>query len=215
MLKCVVLVGFSTTGKSTICKRFSDRYSDVIETADSDQFVSADDGGHIYNVFLRLFNGWNSREGMKFIESREREFLRTIGPSTKPMLIASGPFLPLRNPEWGQFRNRVSPVFVYLEKSPEGVLDGLLRRRSVHLEDKKLSSSPGFGCWDDGVTTELSDGEWIEIPRDQALKNVNGLMSMVVPRYESVASHKFTWPEYQTPEGQIRLDAEIQQELGI
>jgi shikimate kinase len=100
LMKCVLLIGFSTTGKSTILRDFHTQHGETLETLDSDTLISQPDGGHIYNIFLRYRQGSSTAAAIGTIENREREFLRTIMPTTKRLLIASGPFLPIRQPDW-------------------------------------------------------------------------------------------------------------------
>jgi shikimate kinase len=214
-MKCAVLLGFSTTGKSSILRDFRAHHGNAIDTLDSDEQVSQPNGGHIYNVYLHFRDGPNTATSIQAIEGREREFLRTAGVTVKPLLLASGPFLPIRQPEWSAFVARVRPVFIYLQKSPEDVLNGLLERRTRQLEDPVLASNPGFGCWDQGVTTEYHDGRWIEIDHDQALQNVRRNMAGMVAIYRQLASQTFTWQERQSPEGRERLNAAIRRELGV
>lgn len=214
-MKCVVLLGFSTTGKSRILRDFRECDGQAVDTLDSDEQISQQDGGHIYNVFLRFRDGSSTAASLRAIEAREREFLRAAGPAAKPMLLASGPFLPIRQPEWSDFLKRVRPACFYLEKDPPDVLDGLLERRARHLRDPGLASDPGFGCWDQGVTTEYRNGGWVEVSRNQALANVRNNMAGMVQIYQQLAARTFTWRERQTPAGRERLNAAIRQELGI
>lgn len=214
-MKCVVLLGFSTTGKSTILSHFQEHHREALETIDSDTQISQADGGHIYNIFLHYRQGGSTTEAISTIENREREFLRTVMPTTNQMLIASGPFLPIRQPDWRNFLDRVCPVCFYLDKEPEDVLDGLLWRRTRHLKDIELASNPGFGCWDQGVTTDYRDGRWVELDRVRALANVRSIMSRMVQIYRDLATRTFTWHERQTPKGQEQLNRAICQELGI
>lgn len=214
-MKCVVLLGFSTTGKSSILGDFREQLGDVVDTLDSDQQVSEQDGGHIYNVYLRFRDGYNTDPSIHEIERREREFLRTFEPVAKPLLLASGPFLPIREPEWSAFVEQVRPVFFYLQKNPEEVLKGLLVRRARHQENPDLASDPGFGCWDQGITTEFRDGRWVLIDRAVALQNIRTNMARMVAIYASLASQTFTWEDRQTDDGRVRVSAAIRQELGV
>jgi shikimate kinase len=138
-MKCVVLLGFSTTGKSSFLRHFRETHREALDTLDSDELIPREDGGHIYNVYLRFRDGQNTGPSIQAIEGRERECLRTAGPGTKPLLMASGPFLPIREPEWSTFVQRIRPVFFYLQKDPEDVLDGLLHRRARQLQDVELA----------------------------------------------------------------------------
>jgi shikimate kinase len=182
-----VLLGFSTTGKSTILKYFRKGYADAIETVDSDGEISKEDGSHIYNVFLRFVDRGNTHLAIEEIERREHLFLEKAGPGTKPLLLAAGPFLPIRELEWSAFVERVRPICFYLQKTPEGVLKGLRERRARHLLCKQLANRPGFGCWDRGVTTEFRNGQWVEIKDpERALQNIRDNMREMVRRYRAV-----------------------------
>jgi hypothetical protein len=214
-MKCVVLLGFSTTGKTSILRDFRECHGDGLDTLDSDELISQPDGGHIYNVFLRFRKGSSTAKAISIIEDREHEFLRTAGPRAKPMLLASGPFLPVRQPEWSNFLTRVRPACFYLQKDPADVLDGLLKRRAKHMQNVKLASNIGFGCWDQDVTTEYRKGRWVELDRHRMLANVSNNMAGMVRIYQQVASRTFTWQEQQTSDGRERLNKAICEELGI
>lgn len=217
-MTCVVLLGFSTTGKSTILQSLQKVHGGAIETVDSDQRISADFDGHIYNIFLRCRNGADTTPAIRLIEQGERRFLGEVNPGKKPLLMAAGLFLPTREPEWRQFLERVHPVCFYLQKEPEDVLQGLRQRRIHHSENPELAHNSGFGCWDQDVTTEYRDGKWAPIEDDnRALENVRRHMGGVANIYErcSVSNHTFTWSERKTSDGQERLDAAIRQRLGL
>lgn len=172
----------------------------------------------MYNVYLRYRDGSNTRPANAVIENREREFLRSVGTTGKPLLLASGPFLPIRGQEWRAFVDRVRPVFIYLQKHPEEVLDGLLDRRRRQLEDATLThvvSNPAYGCWDQDVTTEFRDGRWMEIERERALNNVRKHMGAMVEIYQRLATRTFTWNERQSAEGREQLNAAIRHALGL
>ena len=215
-MKCVFLLGFSTTGKSSILCEFNKKYGESLDTLDSDKEVSKPDGAHIYDVYLQFRKGHDTKNAISEIERRERAFLQAVRPEAKPLLLAGGPFLPSREPEWLTFVDRVRPVLFYLQKTPEDVLTGLRNRRAKHnIKCPVLASDPGFGCWDQDVTTTYCDGRWVELEDDQALANIRKHMAGMVKKYEILASQTFTWQERQTPQGQERLNTAIRQELGL
>ena len=216
LMKCVLLLGFSTTGKSTILREFREKYSNAIDTIDSDKEISSEDDGHIYNVFLRFVDRNNTNPAIQEIERRERRFLESVRLSRTSLLLAAGPFLPIREPEWSAFLERVRPVCFYLQKPPEEVLQGLIERRVRHLQNEQLASQYGFGCWDQGVTTEYREGHWVQIDdKERALQNVRDNMREMVRRYERLAARTFCWQDRQTKEGQQRLYRAIREELGL
>jgi hypothetical protein len=202
-MKCVVLLGFSTTGKSTIIRYFKKNYPDAISTVDTDKqigevdpgtTVSEDNEPHIYNVFLRFYDqeSGSTARGLREIERREKNLLKTIRLGKKPLLIGAGPFLPARDPEWSGFVGRVHhPMFFYIEKTPEEVLQGLLNRRERHRTQSELVNRPGFGCWDKDVTTEYQNGQWVYVGEDRALQNIRIQMQGIVPHYEKLSDRTF------------------------
>lgn len=213
-MKCVSLLGFSTTGKSSILRDFNQYRSDI-DVLDSDEQISKEENGHIYCVFLRYREGQNTNPSLFTIERREREFLMEITPTTRPLLLACGPFLPIREPEWTDFVGRIKPICFYLQKSAEEVLRGLLERRARHKQDPQLSADPGFGCWDQGITTEFRDGRWIEIDHETALENIRRNMANILPFYERYSAQIFTWQERQTETGRDRLYQAIREQLDV
>lgn len=187
----------------------------AIDVQDSDKVISLPEGGHIYGLFLSYTLGANRRPSLNEIEKRERAFLQTAGPASKPLLLAAGPFLPSRQPEWSQFIHRVKPVRFYLQKSAEEVLKGLLQRRARHLQCPKLANKMRFGCWDQDVTTEYKNGRWVALDPRRALKNVRRHMRVMVNYYKLYATQTFTWRERQNQKGKDRLNSEIRQGLGV
>jgi len=117
------------------------------------------------------------------------------------------------------------PKSKFLEKSPQEVLDGLLERRNRHLQFPLCASDPGFGCWDEKVTTEYRHGQWVLVSRDRALENVRREMAGMVKIYEKLMvkrdgqpasqTHTFTWRERQLAEGRKGLYDAIRQALGL
>jgi shikimate kinase len=167
-MRTIVLIGLSCVGKSTIAEMVKSRID--VEVVDSDAIVSEPSGGNIYKIFLEH----GRKDALKIIESRERQFLRGFTPLTdRPCLVAAGPALVSREPEWSEFVERVQPQFVYLYQRPDQVLTGLRRRRSGHLEDGSIAEHPNFGCWDEMVTTApTGDGRWEEVDDETALVNI-------------------------------------------
>jgi shikimate kinase len=214
-MKCVVLLGFSTTGKSSILRGFREQYGDALETLDSDEWLARNHDRHVYNFYRAHREGNSTKRANDLIAEQERQFLRTTTPGTKPMLLAAGPFLPSRAPEWDAFRARLSPVCLYLEKEPEYVLCGLLERHYRHRQDPQLADDPGFGCWDQGSITELQGGRWVLLPWDRALANTRRNMAGVIPRYQQAASGTFSWRDRSTQAGRDRLNLTIQAALGM
>lgn len=182
-MRTVVLMGFSTAGKSTILKRFKSKYNQQIMTIDTDAKIASKHGNHIYNVFFKMVNGNDTRCALEYIKRREREILESLEPDSTPCLIAAGPILPAREPQWTLFVQRVNPICFYLELTAEEVYEGLCKRRDRHINNG-LNSRPEFDCWDKDVTTEFKNGKWILLSEDRALRNIRKQMLIPVQVYK-------------------------------
>jgi shikimate kinase len=184
----VVLVGFSTAGKSTILRDFEKILSTLVEAFDSDKEISKDFGGHIYLLFSKLIKGKDRKNALRCIKQRENAILSWFQPSTKPRLIAFGPSVPSRE-EWNPFIERVRPIVFYLKLSECEVREGLRRRRKRHIKDG-LQSIPAFGSWDQGVTTKFNkkSQSWDPIEEEKiVLKKIRKHMRGLTPKYKEAA----------------------------
>lgn len=215
MKKCVVLLGFSTTGKSSILTDFTQQYSSLVECIDSDSEIAKPNGGHIYNIYFDYLEKHDTQKALQEIERREREFLTRTKPTDKPLLLASGPYLPTRTPQWDHFVAQANPVFIYLQKSAEDVTNGLFERRRRQENHPTLFNRYGFGCWDQGVITNFENNTWNKLADDESLENVRRNMDAPVRLYEKLAHHTFTWKERQEESGKARLSNTIVQKLGL
>lgn len=92
----VVLLGFSTAGKSTILKEFSKLHGGKVEAIDTDKRIAELDHGHIYDIFFERVSEAYREAALKYIERREGEVLDNISATSKPRLIAAGPSIPWR-----------------------------------------------------------------------------------------------------------------------
>ncbi|MEW6127708.1 MAG: hypothetical protein AB1757_11780 [Acidobacteriota bacterium] len=192
----VVLLGFSTTGKSTILKDFASRYSSYnLETIDTDRripipdYAKTEEDAHIYTVFNQLVKGQDRSKALRYIEKREREILNSLQPGKNPQIVAAGPALASREPEWTKFTKRVNPVCFYLEKTAEEVYEGLLNRRNDKKKfPKKVRERADFGSWDEDVITEYENGKWVEIPKVRAIANITRHMKPLIQIYEAHSS---------------------------
>jgi shikimate kinase len=219
-MKCVVLLGFSTTGKSGAIKHFKQTvFSESVIAIDSDEEVSKKENfKHIYEVFRKHLDHSNktTKPAIDVIEKHEKKFLQAQKLQGKPMLIAAGPFLPIREPEWSDFITRIKPVFFYLQKNAEDVLRDLLKRRDRHGQISEIANDDSFGCWDQNVTTTLSNGRWVLVPPHEALQNVQRHMRGMVAIYEKLASKTFTWEKRMRDDNEDKqLKDAICQELGL
>lgn len=179
----VVLMGYSTSGKSTILRNLKSKLKDRLEVVDTDEEIAGEDE-HIYNVYLRRTEGSNRQGALVHIKEQEEQILNSLDPQDAPRLIAAGPALPSRTEAWDSFVARVKPVCFYLEITAQEVREGLCWRRCKHLELVEIRDDPSFGCWDEGTTTEYKDGRWVVVNREKAIANIEREMSPLVKIYE-------------------------------
>jgi len=190
-VRTVVLVGFSTTGKSTILQNVEKKHGESVEIVDTDNFgVAAHFDNYIFNIYVAKIAGRDRKEALKYIEEREREILDGFVESRKPRLIGAGPALPIR-PQWNMFLTRVKPICVFLEKTPEHIFEGLMNRRKKHEKNRVLANSVAFGSWDEDVTTAFRDGKWEVVERDVAVNNIRRHLSQRRTAYESCATENY------------------------
>lgn len=184
----VVLVGFSTAGKSHYLREICKHHDSEFDFLDSDQFVSKNYGGHIYNVFLEL----GHEEAIKFIENKENEFIDTVLMNNqRPQLIAAGPFLVQRT-NWPNFVKERKPYVIHINKIAEHIYDGLIKRKAEQKQNPQLdSSSPNFGCWDKDVTTEFNGRFYVDLSKSQAVENIQKLLDIINPKYIEYRNVKF------------------------
>jgi len=197
MEKVVILFGFCTAGKSRILSEFKERFDNdniKIKDLDTDKEISGRKC-HIYNIYMSLYKKRgdgreNIKDALDYIERKEKELLVDLTykclESNMPYIIAPGPFLVTRNPEWSYFYKKVNPICYYLELTPEEVYDGLIKRRR-RLEFDKISKSESFGCWDYNSITYYIDGEYRELCREMALKYIRSNMREPVNKFRELS----------------------------
>lgn len=176
--KIIVLIGFSTAGKSYFSNAIEELDPFEIKFQDSDKFVSKEFKGHIYNIFMDL----GRDAALKYIENKEIEFIRQLSDINDiPSIVAAGPFL-LTREGWSSFYEEQKPYIIYLKKGSDSVLAGLLERK-MKQKRKLDTNSANFGSWDKDVTTKLIDGKYVDLSDQDSLININQLIKNVEPFY--------------------------------
>jgi len=184
----VVLLGCSTSGKSSAVRRLREIYGGETEIIDTDAEVAADSefSGHLYAMYLKFTKEGDNSAAQLFLELGERHLLQHLAQKQQTMLIAAGPNIPLREPEWSEFLERVNPICLYFKLSPMQFYEGL-RQRRMRQKRKGLDLCPGFGCWDAGLATAYNSQTeiWDELPIESALPLIETYMKKVEPIYLS------------------------------
>ena len=208
MGRVIILFGFCTAGKSTIIRYFKNKYDDnCLRTIDTDAEISKEYGNHIYNIYTSFYKDmpsykkdgrseYNNKDANEYIEKKEREILVKLTDecfeSDIPYLIAPGPFLVTRKPQWEYFYYNIKPICYYLELTPEEVYKGL-KIRIEKLKCNKISKSISFGCWDDGSITKYESGKYIMLPEEIALQNIKKHMKKPTDKYKEFSDSKRTF----------------------
>jgi len=190
--RVVVLLGYSTAGKSTVLRHFRDAYQERLFTADTDALVAAGSSGHIYNVFFRLADGENTGPALEFIQEEENRILNELIGENEPLLIAAGPAVPIRN-NWNRFLAEKRPECFYLDLSAAEVYNGLVDRDSRHRREG-LHRRPNYGCWDRNSSKRFVAGEWLLMEPADAVPVITRNMAECIQAYVAAApleSHRF------------------------
>jgi len=168
----VILIGFSTTGKSHFLKEIMKGYPNEFSLHDSDKFASALFDCHIYNIYMKL----GRKAALEYIKNKEIEFIQCmINQFEKPQLIAAGPALVSRL-GWKELVESRNPFIIHLDKSKDSIFEGLSDRR----QDQKVkldTTNANFGSWDCDVLTKFENGEYVDVSRDVALRNIESHLS--------------------------------------
>ena len=118
----IILIGFSTTGKSTILeKHLKGRFNSGIDLIDSDKEISREFDCHIFNLYLEKFDSSdpvNRGEILTEIANKENEFLGSIMDNKRPYIAAMGPNIHIRD-NWKNYYASHKPMTIFLKSKPE------------------------------------------------------------------------------------------------
>lgn len=189
MEKTIILIGFSTTGKSSLIRKIKKvKGENSILTLDTDEEISKSYGGSISDIFYKF----RRDNALNIIKSAENDFLRNYRPShSKPTIIAAGPSIPCRE-DYEGFIGRIQPEIIYLHKnSAEEIYKSFLERiETMKMKDKDKHNNPKFGIWDIGVMTDFQNGKIIQISKEKAIENIEKLLRQNEQYYTRYPSQK-------------------------
>jgi shikimate kinase len=183
--KTVILIGFSTAGKSHYLKTISELNPFPINHLDSDKFVATEYDEHIFNIFMKL----GRDKAIQHIETKERDFIKLLPLQTKPTLVAAGPWLVIRD-GWESYYNTCKPHVIYLSKSAITTFADLCKRKDKQ-RDILDKNNPHFGSWDHDVTTQKIDGRYQDLPEAEALQKIKKLIYDTDKIYKKFAHEKY------------------------
>ena len=225
----VVLLGFSTAGKSTIVGRFKDKYGAKLDTLDTDDVIASSlarsldptfsNKAHIYDVFFHFVKNGDTSKALEYIADEERRVLKTNAKRQGvPLLVAPGPNTVFRDPEWSEFCKALTPTFVYLKLDKSEVYYGLHNRRQGYLNEPSLQQrKKDIGSWDQHVITEYRNRQWVELRKSVVLPKIAGHLCRFIDRCKPFVSANNTFAARAARNGpeRIRLDNFIEEGLGL
>jgi len=184
----VILTGFSCTGKSTFVNTLQgDPALSHVQFVDTDQLIAASAGGHIYDIFLNHVQGANRQAAEAFIENEELKFLQTFQPA-QHCIIAAGPILPTRSPDFANFLARTHATCVWLSISPVTATQRLLNRQStLAANNPNVASHAAFGSWNAPHLMEFDPLQGVYVQRSPA--NQLASTSTILGNFENVYQH--------------------------
>lgn len=192
-------------------RRFTKLYGSEFETIDTDRYVAGDSEfkGHLYAMYLKFAMGADLSAAKLFLEIGERHLLRQLASKQNSVLVAAGPNVALREPEWSQFLAAVNPICFYFRLSAVELFEGLRERRN-RQRSQGLDLCPSFGCWDSGLATEFDEESrtWQELPLESALPHIEAHLTKVEPIYLSACE-----PQHVFQGKDIKKNKDLQDKL--
>ncbi|MBU4445788.1 hypothetical protein KJ656_12005 [bacterium] len=191
-MRTIVLMGFSTAGKSSITRLIEQdkNYNILIDCHDSDYYIAKEFNPidpHIYHIFLQLTKNdkINRKEVFDFISAKEKEFFKKMidEKSLRHRLNAAGPFLHCQNELWANFIDKVKPDCVLLRITPFQIYFNLIERHYRHSKIKEVYNHPDFGAWDLGVTKAFDRNRYVLVREGDALFKITNLLNSVERDY--------------------------------
>ena len=207
----VVLLGCSTSGKSSAARRFAAMYGGEFEVVDSDALVAQDPEfrGDLYAMYLKFTNGGDTSAAQLYLELGERHLLRQLAQEKSSQLIAAGPNVPLREPEWSHFVQARNPICFFFRLSDLELFQGLKERRNRHRR-RGLDLCSSFGAWDGGLATRFNEETkaWDELAMEDSLPLLKRHLARVEPIYSSVCEAQHIYQG-----ALVKRDQEMQRRL--
>lgn len=183
-MRQIILIGFSTTGKSSLINRIESEISNFKRiTYDTDKVISKDFNNSISNIFYQL----GRMNALKEIERREIAVIQELILQPDSLIIAAGPGIPLHD----NFKNYLSikkPHVVLLKNSPENIYENLKKRRQKLFQELQEQNRSNFGIWDIGVITDENNKEF---PEQIAIAKIDKLLKEREEIYKPIANFIF------------------------
>jgi len=218
----VILIGFSTTGKSTIRRKIN--VPSGVESLSSDEEISKDYSSRIYKLFIENHNIEDPVDRINIlneISNNENLFIKYLMETTKPYIAALGPNIHTRS-NWGEYYTNCKPFTIFLEADVDTVYNGLIHREeNIISEFRELQNHPAFGNWNHGVIREYNPNtnRYERLPEAASKGNIASLIKVNEERYFPISNLKldattmFDWHPNYNPEKERELIALIEAKI--
>lgn len=197
----VVLIGFSCAGKSRILEPLREYISEQgypkAHEVDTDKKITELDypSGGIYSIFLDKTIEDNTQLAIEYIERREKEVLRELLNLESPSIVAAGPLLLQRQPEWKEFVSKHKPRIVWLRLNPRRTVSGL-KHREGRYKDRTFDGLPAsahssFGSWNKDIlnTYDSESKKWKSMDEQKQIEAATNYMKYFAETYYEKACH--------------------------
>ncbi|HOY21269.1 MAG TPA: shikimate kinase [Haliscomenobacter sp.] len=186
-MKQIILIGFSTTGKSSLIKKIKrDIPTCTRDSFDTDEIISKDFNSSISNIFYQL----GRDKALLEITQREVQIIDDLMYSSDNLIIAAGPGIPFHD-NFKEYISIKKPHVILLEKSADNIYESLKNRR-LELRGRLKEPRSDFGIWDIGVMVDENN---IEFGKETAVAKINNLLRQRDPIYKSFAKFIFKTSE--------------------
>jgi shikimate kinase len=198
----VVLIGFSCAGKSRILEPLREHLASkslpMPAEVDTDEKITEHDypDGGIYSIFLDKAVADNTQPAMEYIVRREKEVLTELMDIKPPAIVAAGPLILQRQPEWGEFLAKHKPRIVWLRLNPGRTVAGLKDREGRYREKlfngKAAAEHPSFGGWNKDIlnTYDQEEKRWKPMLDNKQVEAATGYMKYFGETYYEKAAHE-------------------------
>ncbi len=187
----IILIGFSTTGKSTILKELKEVVSSDVMLIDSDKEISKNYDNRIYNLFIQNHDKFDPIQRFKImseISTKENLFIEELNFRKGNYIVALGPNVHTRS-NWKNYFETTRPFIIFLKANAFSVLECLKFREKDLI--REFGSPPAFGNWNHGVIREYNEltGDYQLLSNEISLKNISNLLKVNEDYYEQIADY--------------------------
>ena len=170
-MRQIILIGFSTTGKSTLINKIADKFPHRAKF-DTDKEISKDFCNSIANIY---YAHENLSDTHNLIREQESTVLNALTKAENNLIIAGGPGIPFSR----AFPNYIEvkkPHVVLIERPVQEIYESLLDRRNK-MKSKPEHQRPDFGIWDLDLMVKMENGSLVDYSKDEAVAKITSVIN--------------------------------------